>query len=89
MDVAAYRVVVKSTFEKDCRRIPKAIAVKIIRRSMELANDPRPPQCKKLQDSPYWRIRIGDYRVIYLIDDADRRVDILGVDHRRDAYRRL
>jgi len=53
----------------------------------ELANDPRPPRCLKLAGRDGWRLRVGEFRVIYEIDDAHRLVTVLNVGHRRDVYR--
>jgi len=53
----------------------------------ELANDPRPPGCLKLTGRDGWRLRVGEFRVIYEIDDAHRLVTVLNVGHRRDVYR--
>lgn len=52
-----------------------------------LAAKPRPLGCTKLTASELWRIRIGAYRVIYSIDDTERRVTIVKIGHRRDVYR--
>ena len=52
-----------------------------------LQENPRPPGCKKLRDRQGWRVRFGDYRVIYKIDDTQEIVTILGVGHRREIYR--
>jgi mRNA interferase RelE/StbE len=52
-----------------------------------LRDEPRPPGCRKLADSPGWRIRVGDYRVVYEIDDAARTVTVLRIDHRKEIYR--
>ena len=52
-----------------------------------LADTPRPPGCIKLSGREAWRIRIGEYRVIYEIDDQQRTVTVLQIRHRRDAYR--
>ncbi|HEX5138271.1 MAG TPA: type II toxin-antitoxin system RelE/ParE family toxin [Planctomycetota bacterium] len=53
-----------------------------------LGSDPRPAGCRKLHAADdLWRVRIGDYRVIYSIDDSKRRVDVNAVRHRSDAYR--
>jgi mRNA interferase RelE/StbE len=52
-----------------------------------LAEDPRPTGCLKLTGRDGWRIRIGNYRVVYEIDDSDRMVTVLHVGHRRDVYR--
>jgi mRNA interferase RelE/StbE len=53
----------------------------------ELANDPRPPGCLKLTGRDGWRFRVGEFRVIYEIDDEHRLVTVLNVGHRRDVYR--
>lgn len=52
-----------------------------------LAENPRPHTCKKLAGREGWRIRIGDYRVIYEIDDKRQSVTVLHIGHRRDVYR--
>ena len=52
-----------------------------------LADDPRPPGCTKLTGREAWRIRVGQYRVIYEIDDSNRVVTVLDVGHRREIYR--
>ena len=52
-----------------------------------LAHDPRPTGCLKLTGRDGWRIRIGNYRVVYEIDDGGRTVTVLHVGHRRDVYR--
>ena len=53
-----------------------------------LAHNPRPPGCVKLSTGA-WRVRVGDIRVLYDIDDKARTVEVLRVKHRRDIYRRL
>ena len=53
----------------------------------ELANDPRPPGCKKLRGAKnLWRIRVGDYRVVYTVDDIAKTVDVTRIAHRREVY---
>ena len=52
-----------------------------------LAEDPRPSGCLKLTGRDGWRIRIGNYRVVYEIDNSRRVVTVLHVGHRRDVYR--
>jgi mRNA interferase RelE/StbE len=53
---------------------------------LELEHDPRPPGCKKLRGRDAWRIRIGDYRAIYEIDDGRLIVTVITVGHRREVY---
>ena len=53
----------------------------------DLAKDPRPPGCKKLQGyRDRWRIRIGNYRIVYAINDAAKTVDVTRIAHRREVY---
>jgi mRNA interferase RelE/StbE len=52
-----------------------------------LASTPRPPGCKKLKGGDdEWRIRVGDYRIVYEIDDTARAVDVTRIAHRREVY---
>ena len=63
-------------------------AQRILRRIEDLADDPRPHKCRKLQGgAELWRIRLGEYRVVYSVDDDAGMVDIIAVRHRRDVYR--
>ena len=53
-----------------------------------LANNPRPPGCKKLVGfENEWRVRVGNYRILYLIDDPSQRITVARVAHRREVYR--
>lgn len=82
-----YRVVVSKTAFKELYNLPADAVNRIVPAIKKLGEDPRPAGCKKLkgpQDN--WRIRIGDYRVIYSIDDVIRIVDVRGVGHRKDVY---
>ncbi|MGO8789576.1 MAG: type II toxin-antitoxin system RelE family toxin [Terriglobia bacterium] len=51
-----------------------------------LAEDPRPPNCLKLTGRDGWRLRVGDFRVVYEIDDKQRNVTVFHIGHRRDVY---
>ncbi|HUX09420.1 MAG TPA: type II toxin-antitoxin system RelE/ParE family toxin [Terriglobia bacterium] len=53
----------------------------------ELAGNPRPHGCRKLTGREGWRIRVGDYRVVYEIDDVQQSLTVLHIGHRRDVYR--
>jgi mRNA interferase RelE/StbE len=86
--VAEYRVVFARSARRELERLEMSVARRIIARIDALATDPRPPGCVKLQGAAdLWRIRIGDYRVVYSVDDDARVVDIRVVRHRSDAYR--
>ena len=67
--------------------LPKKVIARIIPRLESLVLIPRPPGCKKLKGGDNeWRIRVGDYRVVYVIDDAARTVDVTRIAHWRDVY---
>ena len=55
-------------------------------RIFALRDIPRPPGCRKLRDREGWRIRVGDYRVIYKINDMEKTVVVLEIGHRSDVY---
>jgi mRNA interferase RelE/StbE len=85
--VADYRVVVKSSAVKELERLPHDMASRALRKIAALASEPRPAGVRKLKGSPArWRLRIGEWRVIYEIDDRQRLVDIVYIRHRSAAY---
>ena len=64
------------------------LLIKAITEAIErLADTPRPAKAEKLAGRPEWRIRVGDYRILYLIDDRNKRITITAIGHRRDVYR--
>jgi mRNA interferase RelE/StbE len=86
--VPEYSVVFARSARRELERLEAGMARRIITRIEALASNPRPLGCVKLQGADnLWRIRVGDYRVIYSIDDRARIVDISTVRHRSDAYR--
>lgn len=68
------------------RRCSPAITLVLRRPNTQLAEDPRPPAAKKLTGRPEWRVRTGDYRVLYRIQDDVLTVVIVHAGHRRDIY---
>jgi mRNA interferase RelE/StbE len=83
-----YQILFARAAAKELEALPTKLAIRILESIEGLEVDPRPPGCKKLEGSEdLWRIRKGDYRVLYSIDDERRIVDIIAVRHRRDAYR--
>jgi mRNA interferase RelE/StbE len=81
-----YQVVILRSAQKSLARLPKTAYERVRDATRALATDPRPSGSKKLVDRNGWRIRAGDYRVIYEIDDSNRLVTILHIGHRSDAY---
>jgi mRNA interferase RelE/StbE len=83
-----YRVFLERAAEKDLARLSSEVHDRVITAIRGLANDPRPPGCRKLSGSKHdWRIRVGDYRVVYEIAEAIRIVRVNRVRHRREVYR--
>ncbi len=83
-----YQVLVERAAEKDLKRLSSSARPKIVAAMKGLAETPRPPGCRKLAGAQNdWRIRVGDYRIIYEIADAIRIVRISRIRHRRDVYR--
>jgi mRNA interferase RelE/StbE len=82
-----YRVIVSKSIQKQLDKLPKNIQVRIFARLSNLEADPRPPDVKKLKGRDAWRVRVGDYRVIYKIHDRELQVIVVTVGHRRDVYR--
>ncbi len=82
-----YRVAFKSSAEKELLRLPGPVVSRIFPKIESLAADPRPRGVKKLRGAgDLWRIRAGDYRAIYAIDDEKREVTVMRVAHRREVY---
>ncbi|MGA2222581.1 MAG: type II toxin-antitoxin system RelE/ParE family toxin [Verrucomicrobiia bacterium] len=83
----AYTVIVNRAAEKELDRLPEKVRQRITRKLIELENNPRPHGVQKLHGHDGHRVRIGDYRVLYLIDDEAQTVEVLAVGHRREVYR--
>ena len=83
-----YRLQIKRAAEADLRRLPGPLFERINERILALRGEPRPAGVRKLQGREEgWRVRVGDYRIVYQIDDAGRLITIVRVRHRRDVYR--
>ena len=82
-----YTVIIPHSVQKRLDRLPDEILGRILRRLAGLETQPRPPDVKKLKGREAWRIRVGDYRVIYGIHDRALQVIIVTVGHRREVYR--
>jgi mRNA interferase RelE/StbE len=85
--MADYRVVLSRSTRKELEGLPEKIADRIVRQLEALSRLPRPSGCLKLRGASQWRIRVGDYRVIYEIDDSARLIEIGYIRHRKDVYR--
>ena len=84
----SYVVVFARSARKELESLDHIIALRILRKIEDLPLNPRPVGCKKLAgQNSLWRIRIGDYRVVYSIDDGRRLVDISIIRHRSKVYK--
>jgi mRNA interferase RelE/StbE len=85
--VASYEIEFKKSVSKDVRSIPSADLRRILSRIDALRDDPRPPGCVKLAGEEYYRIRQGDYRIVYAIEDGRLLVIVIRIGDRKEIYR--
>lgn len=83
----SYTISILRRAQRELARLPAGVYEQVRDSIHALSQDPRPLGCLKLTGREGWRIRIGNYRVIYEIDDKQQIVTILHVGHRRDVYR--
>jgi mRNA interferase RelE/StbE len=81
-----FEVFILRRAQKELANLPKADYHRIRDAIAALGSNPRPTGCKKLTAREGWRVRSGDYRVIYEVDDSKRRVIVLDIGHRKDIY---
>ena len=85
--MASYSVLVKRSVYKTLEVLPKADVRRLTDAMIRLADDPHPPQSKKLTNDDRYRLRVGAYRILYTIEDAVLIVIVVKVGHRREVYR--
>ena len=86
--MARFEILIKRSAVKEIESIPrKKDRQRVVGRIRELAEDPRPPACRKLSGRDRYRIRQGFYRVVYAIEDESLIVYVVKVGHRKDVYR--
>ena len=86
--MSQYAITFARSARKELEALSRPLVARVFNRIEALGRDPRPTGCRKLVgQGNLWRIRVGDYRVIYEIDDARQTVDISAIRHRSDAYR--
>jgi mRNA interferase RelE/StbE len=85
--VAKYSLEIKPSAAKELDALDDALFARVDRKILVLAENPRPPGCKKLRGyKDLWRVRVGDWRVVYVVDDAAKCVSVIRVAHRREVY---
>jgi mRNA interferase RelE/StbE len=85
--MGSYKVQIKRSAERELREIPKKDLKRIATKIGNLSSNPRPPACEKLCGQERYRIRQGNYRVVYSVDDDTRTVMVFKIGHRREVYR--
>jgi mRNA interferase RelE/StbE len=87
--VPAYRVEIWSSAQRSLDRLALALFQRLTERIIALGADPRPAGTQKLSGAERYRIRVGDYRIVYKISDTSRVVTVTHIGHRREVYRKL
>ncbi len=84
-----YSVEVKPSARKELEALPDNMLARVLRKMDSLRSAPRPAGCKMLRGyKDLWRVRVGDWRVVYIIDDAAKLISITRIAHRREVYER-
>ena len=83
-----YHIIIEKTARKELQKINRNEQISITQSILSLANEPRPVGCIKLKGREAWRIRIGDYRVIYEIKDNQLIIVVITIGHRKDVYKK-
>jgi mRNA interferase RelE/StbE len=81
-----YRIELRRKAQRSLDKLPKSDFTAIIEAVKNLAESPRPKGVEKIKSAGLWRIRYGDYRIVYSIDDDNKAVVILRIGHRREIY---
>jgi mRNA interferase RelE/StbE len=85
--VASYRLQIKPSAAKELEALPRKDRKRLVARIQQLALDPRPHGAEKLSGEEKYRLRQGNCRVLYSVDDAEPTVLVVKIGHRRDVYR--
>ncbi len=84
-----YQVQILHTAEKEMNKLPTPIHTRISRKILSLENNPSPRGAKKLSGREECRLRLGEYRILYTINDRDGIITVFAVGHRREVYRQI
>jgi len=82
-----YKINIIPSARKDLDNLDKKFFVQIKNKIISLASNPRPSGCLKLTAEEGYRIRSGDYRILYRVDDRNKRIYIYRIKHRKESYR--
>jgi mRNA interferase RelE/StbE len=85
--VVEYSIEIGQSAQKELDALDDALFNRVDRKILVLADNPRPPGCKKLKGyKDQWRVRVGDWRIVYIIDDTAKLVRVARIAHRREVY---
>lgn len=82
-----YEIRIKKSAQKEIKALPKNVIKRVLNKIKQLAEEPRPSGCRKIVGTENtWRIRVGNYRIIYNVFDEILLIEVIAVKHRKDAY---
>ena len=87
--MASYKIEIKKSASKEIENLPKKTLARVIDKITALRDDPRPNGCKKLSGDEKYRIRVGEYRILYLIEDEVVTIFVVKIAHRKEVYRMI
>ena len=85
-----YNVLETKAASRQLNALPEPVVLRVLAALADLATDPRPRGCRKIRTvhgDVAWRVRVGDYRIVYDVDDRAQEVRVFAIRHRRDVYR--
>jgi mRNA interferase RelE/StbE len=85
--VVRYEGLIKPSAVRELEELPRRDRTRVIRRIQNLATEPRPHNCEKLSTEEKYRVRQGNYRIIYSVDDKQSAILIVKIGHRKGVYR--
>ena len=85
--MGSYRLALRQSAVKELESLPRRDLARVMSRIKVLADTPRPPACEKLSGQERYRVRQGDYRILYEVNDSDQVVTVVKIGHRREVYR--
>ena len=87
--MSSYSIEVKPSARKELESLPDKVLAHVLKKMTALGDTPWPAGCKKLKGyKDQWRVRVGDWRVVYIVDDTAKLVSITRIAHRREVYER-
>ena len=85
--MGSYRLTLRQSAVNELESLPHRDLARVMSRIKVLADNPRPPGCEKLSGQERYRVRQGDYRILYEVSDSDQVVTVVKIGHRREVYR--